>query len=169
MARGSGWRWAFVPRWLIDSEAFLCLDSDASDLLFRLYLTCDPYGRFQSGKRSLQRLTGILDAGLFETLSKLEPMFVSLYTVNGVRYGQINGYDEDAPGELTRKRGLSVMPAPEDIRKISGNNPEEGRIDSAQIDKREKTDEEERRSDETDPAGSTRARTRGDYLAEVIR
>ena len=116
MSRGSGWRWAFVPRWLVDSEAFLCLDHRVADLLFRLYLTCDAHGRFQAGAHSLRRLTGIFDENLFDDLLTLSPVFVSLYEVDGVTYGQISGYDDDAPRDLTRKRGRSVMPGADEGR-----------------------------------------------------
>lgn len=164
MSRGSGWRWSFVPRWLLDAEAFLTLEHDRADLLFRLYLTCDPHGRFQAGARSLQRMTGIFRTDLPDVLQCLSPDFVTLYDVDAVKYGQINGYDEDAPADLIRKRSPSVHPSA-DARQTLGRR----KADTVGRDKRDKQERiEEEKQDPTDRAGSSRARARVAILDEVI-
>ena len=138
MSRGNGWRWAFVPRWLLESEAFLCLEPATADLLFRLYLTCDAYGRFQAGPHALRRITGIFDSELTSKLKQLNPIFVQTYEVDSVSYGRIEGYDEDAPGELIRKRGTPINPGPPNVRQTSANDPPDVRNKYAEIDKNKK-------------------------------
>jgi len=138
VSRGNGWRWAFVPRWLLDSEAFLRLESTHADLLFRLYLTCDAHGRFQAGPHALMRITGMFSKTIETDVHALTPTFVQLYEVSGVKYGQIQGYDEDAPGELLRKRGTSLAPDPPNVRPTSANRPDDMQTRTAKIDKTKK-------------------------------
>ncbi len=168
MARGSGWRWAFVPRWLVESEAFLKLEHKAADLLFRIYLTCDAFGRFSAGPNAIQRLTGIFDPALVDTVRKLDPVFVDVYEISGCSYGQIVGYDDDAPGELIRKRGASVIPDPPTVRIPSANRPDTIRTRPAEIDKRDQIDK--RREDEIlQHSATTRARARdGDPVPGTV-
>jgi len=55
-------------------------------------------------------------AGLLERLKHLEGQgFIYIYDVEGELYGQIAGYDTDAPADLVRKRGSEILPAHGDL------------------------------------------------------
>ncbi len=111
--RKRGWRWSFVPRRLLRNEKFLALSHADSNILLRLYLSCTGHGRFESGPMSLAITLGIIEPSLdlVERVGHLESQgFVTQYECEGVKYGRLNGYDEDAPADLVRKRGPAILP-----------------------------------------------------------
>jgi hypothetical protein len=62
---------------------------------------------------SLAITLGIIDRSLdlVERVGHLESQgFVIQYDCEGVQYGRLNGYDEDAPADLVRKRGPAILP-----------------------------------------------------------
>jgi len=144
-AKKRGWRWSFVPRRLLTNERFLNLSHLDANVLLRLYLGCTAYGRFNAGKMSLAITLGILDpeACLIDRLGHLEAEgFVTIYDVEGQSYGRVNGYDEDAPGDLIRKRGPAVIPVDP---AISANRPPTVRQPSAEIrEEKKRIDREEK-------------------------
>ena len=109
-----GWRWSFVPRRLITNERFLALSYLDRSILLGLYLGCTSYGRFAAGRMSLAITLGILDpeVSLTERVEHLQAEgFVILYEAEGQALGRLVEYDEDAPADLVRKRGPSILPA----------------------------------------------------------
>ena len=131
-SRKRGWRWSFIPRRLLKNERFLRLSHVDANILLRLYVQCSGYGRFEAGTMRLAITLGILDRAvdLMERIRHLEEqgfLFVYSAKVGGHEelYGQITNYDEDAPGELIRKRGPAILPS-------SGQLADEGRTQSAE-------------------------------------
>ena len=111
--RKRGWRWSFVPRRLLRNERFLGLSHTDSNVLLRLYLSCTGHGRFEAGPISLAITLGLIEPGL-DLLGRVRHLaslgFVNLYEHDGAVYGRIDGYDKDAPADLVRKRGPSILP-----------------------------------------------------------
>jgi hypothetical protein len=109
----SGWRWAVLPKRLLDDDdRSLSLSLAERGLLFSCYLICDKNGRFPASGRAFCRLAAVNGDGL-AILDKLHGLgLVTLYDVGQASYGELERYAEDRPAEMGRKSKDERYPAP---------------------------------------------------------
>ncbi len=125
----SGWRWAIIPRRLLDDdERVLALSLAERGLLLTCYAICDKHGRFPASERAFCRLAACHreEHAILEKLHGLG--LVTLYDVAQLSYGELEGYADDRPGEMGRKSKDERYPGPhpDGVRSGSGSYGPDG-------------------------------------------
>jgi hypothetical protein len=122
----SGWRWAVLPKRLLDDDdRSLSLSLAERGLLFSCYLICDKNGRFPASGRAFCRLAAVNGDGL-AILDKLHGLgLVTLYDVGQASYGELERYAEDRPAGHPPSATVRMASRwdPEAIRMRSGRHP----------------------------------------------
>lgn len=108
------WRTTLPTERLFSNPKFQRLGSDGQHILFRMYARCCRWGRGPGGFDALWFQLG-LHQDFKGDLNKIRDQlhecgFIEVYEVDGESYYQIANYDEDAFGDLTRKRRPSPFP-----------------------------------------------------------
>lgn len=99
-----GWRWAPVPRRLLDEEWFLELDHEHRSVLLSLYLAADKNGVVPASPRALKRLLGI-ESTITPLLVHLQSTgCLLLYDHEDTAYLQLDRYKADRPANVAKRQ-----------------------------------------------------------------
>jgi hypothetical protein len=105
------WRSFFPSERLWASPKFARLTEAQQAMLMRLYACCDRHGRGPADPSMLAHHLHLTRDPTSDVEALVNPGFVKLYEVDGERYYQLVGYDDDAFYDIIRKRGDSAYPA----------------------------------------------------------
>ena len=105
------WRSFFPSERLWASPKFARLTEAHQAMLMRLYACCDRHGRGPADPSMLAHHLHLTRDPTADVKALVNPGFVKLYEVDGERYYQLVGYDDDAFADIVRKRGESAYPA----------------------------------------------------------
>lgn len=108
----AGWRWAILPKRLLDDDRALSLSLAERGLLLTCYAICDKHGRFPASERAFCRLAACHREEL-AMLDRLHGLgLLTLYDVGQLSYGELEGYADDRPAEMGRKSKDERYPGP---------------------------------------------------------
>ena len=142
------WRSFFPSERLWASPKFARLTEAHQAMLMRLYACCDRHGRGPADPSMLAHHLHLTRDPTSDVEALVNPGFVKLYEVDGERYYQLVGYDDDAFADIVRKRGESAFPALADSTADQGQAKGRPRADQGQTESAVRADQGQGRVEE---------------------